>query len=568
MASLTTDQIFVGIGLLFVLAAGSQVLASRLRVPALIVLLPVGFLAGAVTDMVDPTFVLGAAFQPAVSLAVAVILYEAGLGLDVRRLRGRHRWVVGRLVLLGVPITWGIATVAASALLDLSAPAALMLGAILVVSGPTVVGPLLAHVRPTERVERILGWEGSLIDPVGAILGALVFNAIVAGTSAGSDLGGFLLSMSTGVLGGLVGIAALWFVLVRLRIQGALRATAQLAIVIGVAGICDAMRDDAGLLAAILMGLVVGNAARFRNPVRRPSLESIVQVILGLLFVSISATVTPASLNGITLRSLALVVVLVLVARPIVTLVSTTRADLPANERAFIGWMAPRGIVAAATASTFGTGLTGQGIPGADRILPATFVVIVATVALYGLTARPASRWLGVTRPAAARPLIVGEHPWAVDLGRVLREAGVEVLVWASTTAQRRRSRAAGLPLADAAAVREAADRGRPLVGVNLLLLTGPDDTDAVMARALGDTVDGPVHRLRHDGAPLRTGPADAHRPRDGAVLVLVRADGSLVPVAGRSVPGDVGPDELVVYGGPPATRSEASARESQARGT
>ena len=175
---MTTNQILTGVGLILALAVGSQVLASRLRIPAIIVLLPAGFVAGALTSDVNPQNLLGPAFEPLVSLSVAVILYDAGLSLDMRKLKGHTRKVVIRLIVLGVLITTALAASVAAPLLGMSRGAALMLGIILVVSGPTVVGPLLSFVRPTERVQQVLIWEGSLIDPVGGILGALVFHAV------------------------------------------------------------------------------------------------------------------------------------------------------------------------------------------------------------------------------------------------------------------------------------------------------------------------------------------------------------------------------------------------------
>jgi NhaP-type Na+/H+ or K+/H+ antiporter len=182
---LTTNQILTGVGLILALAVGSQVLASRLRIPAIIVLLPAGFIAGALTSDVNPQNLLGPAFEPLVSLSVAVILYDAGLSLDMRKLKGHTRKAVIRLIVLGVLITTALAASVAAPLLGMSRGAALMLGIILVVSGPTVVGPLLSFVRPTERLQQILIWEGSLIDPVGGILGALVFHAVSASTSKG-----------------------------------------------------------------------------------------------------------------------------------------------------------------------------------------------------------------------------------------------------------------------------------------------------------------------------------------------------------------------------------------------
>jgi NhaP-type Na+/H+ or K+/H+ antiporter len=169
---MSTDQVLLGVGLILVLAVGSQLLASRLRIPALIILLPAGFTAGALTTDVNPDRLLGAAFQPLVSLAVAVILYDSGVALEWGKVHGRARRVVPRLVIWGVPVTMAFAAVLAAPLLGMSAGAAVMTGAILVVSGPTVVGPLLAFVRPADRLQRILSWEGSLIDPVGGILGA------------------------------------------------------------------------------------------------------------------------------------------------------------------------------------------------------------------------------------------------------------------------------------------------------------------------------------------------------------------------------------------------------------
>ena len=468
------------------LAVGSQVLASRLRIPALIILLPAGFTAGALTTDVHPQNLLGAAFQPLVSLAVAVILYDSGLALQWGKVAGRARRVVPRLVIWGVPITMAFAAVLAAPLLGMSAGAALMTGAILVVSGPTVVGPLLALVRPSDRLQRILSWEGSLIDPVGGILGAVVFHAVLASTSGGigHPLGQFLLSIGIGAAGAAVGVAVLWLCLCRLALDDVLSTTAQLACVIGVAAACDIVRDDAGLIAAILMGLAVANLRAFHVPAKRPFFETLVQLIIGVLFVSISATVTPASLKHLVLPTLGLVAVLVLVTRPLVAFLATIRTELTRGERAFAGWMAPRGIVAAATATTFGAALAANHVGGAAKILPVTFLVIVATVALYGLTAVPVARRLGVTRPARSRPLLVGGDPWVIDLARAFRTAGLDVLMWAPSRGQRTQIKQAGLDLAPGELLASAVGENAEIEGITaILLLTGEDDYNALVCR-------------------------------------------------------------------------------------
>lgn len=356
-----------------------------------------------------------------------MILYDAGLGLNVRNLTGRTRWIVGRLLLIGILLTFFVTSAVAPAMFDMPLRVASMLGTILVVSGPTVVGPLLEFVRPTDKVRRILIWEGTLTDPIGGILGALVFHAIATthrvDIGRGYQPGQFGISMAVGLAGGAVGTALLWLTLRTLRLGGVLGTLAQLATVITVSAACDIVRDDTGLIAAIVTGLAVTNIRGFDMPARRPFFETLIQLIIGLLFVSISATVTPASLVPVLLPSLALIAILVLVVRPLVALAATKGSGLTWGERAFIGWMAPRGIVAAATASAFAAGLVERGVAGAARILPVTFLVIVGTVLLYSLTAAPAARRLGVVKPTGTRLLLVGGEPWVVDMGRALRTA-------------------------------------------------------------------------------------------------------------------------------------------------
>ncbi len=396
---MTSDEVLLGVGLTLAIVATAQILAARAHVPALLILLPAGFLTGAFVDDLDPEKLVCDAFGPLVSLAVAIVQYDAGLGLRLTQLRGHTRRVVIRLVLVGVPITWAVGFTMAVAALGMSAQAAAVLAAILTVSGPTVVGPLLSHVRPRERLGHVLEWEGALIDPVGAILGAVLFNAVLAATIDGpeADIAGFAMSFAIGLAGAAIGIAVIWLLLGVLRLDERLATTTQLAAVVAVAAACNIVRDDTGLIAAIAMGLAASHLPGLAA-VRKDFFETLVQLIIGVLFVSISATVTPASLGPVVWPTLALVAALVLAARPVTAWLSTMGTSLDRAERTFIGWMAPRGIVAAATAATFGHALARRGVPGADRIVPATFLVVVVTVTLYGLTAAPVARRLRVTQ--------------------------------------------------------------------------------------------------------------------------------------------------------------------------
>ncbi|GGW47586.1 sodium:proton antiporter [Streptomyces lucensis JCM 4490] len=585
---MSEDEILLGLGLTVALAVGSQILAHRLRIPALIVLLPAGFTAGALTDVVDPERLIGPDFPALVSLSVALILYDAGLGLDLRHLKGATRTAVLRLLVLGVLLTWGTVMALGPALLGVPAAVASMIGVILVVSGPTVVGPLLEHVGPSEKVRRVLMWEGSLIDPVGGILGAVMFHSIVTGglQTGHFRVGAFLAGLAVGLLGGAAGAALLWLTLRGLRLGETLGTLAQLATVVLVAAVCDMAYDDTGLIAAIVTGLTVANLPGLDMPARRPFFETLVQLIIGLLFVSISATVTPRSVVPVLLPALTLVVVLVLLTRPLAALLSTLRTDLLTPERAFVGWMAPRGIVAASTATTFAGSLVAAGLAGADRILPVTFLVIVATVLVYGLTARPVAARLGVARPTRSRPLLVGGAPWAVDLARSLRDAGADVLMWAGDAGQRRRIEQAGIELAAGELMAVATDPQARLEGVNaVFLLTDDDDFNTLASIVMQDSVDGPVHRVgpppgsqgvvapytaggtlfgprlprhalaaRHErGERFHARPASAPPPPGYDTLFVVRRDGRLEPVTATGPVAAERGDTLVLLGPEPA---------------
>jgi NhaP-type Na+/H+ or K+/H+ antiporter len=409
---MSESQIFVGIGLIIGLAVGCQIVAAKLAIPAIILLLPIGFAAGNLITAVDPEKLLGAAFPPLVSLAVAIILFDGGLDLVRSDLHGDDQTVVKRLRGFGIPITWLGGAVFAWLLLGLSSKAAIMLGAILIVSGPTVVTPLLDAARPGKRLTAILGHEGTTVDPIGAIVAVVVFQYLQANHkhAVADGVLGFLGRIGTGLAAGAVGVAVLWLLLGHLGLRGLLGTEAIIATVVTVAAMSDAISSDTGLVAAITMGIVIANLHGVHVPDDRPFLKTVVQLNIGILFIAISATVTPASLRGVVWPTIGLIACFVLLVRPVVALIATLRTDLTRHERIFVGSMDPRGIVAASTASTFSAPLVALGIHGANKLLPATFLVIVGTVTIYGLGATPLVRALGLgggepeTTPAVEPP--------------------------------------------------------------------------------------------------------------------------------------------------------------------
>ena len=228
----------------------------------------------------------------------------------------------------------------------------------------------------------------------------------------GKELSAFLVCLAVGLVGGVIGTGVLWLLLTRSQLVGVLGTEVTLATVIGVAALCNVVRDDTGLLAAILMGVAMANLPGVDLPEDRPFFRTIVQLVIGILFISISATVSADSVTDVVVPSLALVGGLVLVIRPLVALVSTVRTSLTRKERIFIGWMDPRGIVAASTAATFTAPLVAAEVLGAEKLLPVTFLVIMATVTLYGLTALPVVRWLGLEEnPPGERQVGLVDEP-------------------------------------------------------------------------------------------------------------------------------------------------------------
>ena len=481
---LSANQILFGLGLVLVLAVSAQLAARVLGVPGLVLLLPAGFIAGVATGDVHPDDLLGALYQPFVSIAVGLILFEAGLRLSFGEVDPAVRRAVVPLVLGGAALTW-LAITATTAVLyrDMDLGAAFLIGAILVVSGPTVVLPLLAFIRPAGAVRALVKWEGTLVDPIGALLGVVVFVAV--GSGSGWQPGALLLDLAVGAAVAAVGGPVLWLLLREAHRNAPRMVVAStLMVVVSVVVVADLIRQDAGLLAAVLLGILVANQRSI--DVSRSLFEfqeTLVQLLIGVLFVLVSASVSPTELRSVMPEALVLVAIMILVIRPAVVAVALARSSFSRHERAFVAWLAPRGIVAGATASAFGPELAQKGVVGADKVLPIVFFAIFATVVVYGLTAAPVARRLGVAGLGGRLVLLVGGQDWARELASALKRAGVAVRMWVGPLDQQAAARDSGLD----------ADRGRIMVDAisreaeleevtDALVLTGGDDFNTLCA--------------------------------------------------------------------------------------
>lgn len=393
-------------GLIFGIATLCQVIAPKLQLPSLILLLPAGFLLGLAAPDLRADKVLGPAFPVVVDLVVAVILFQGGMKLGAIKLPTIDRSVVRRLIWVGAPITAIAATLLSHYLLDFSWPLAFLLGAILIVSGPTVVTPILDFARPEPRVRKILLWEGTLLDPLGAIFAVVVYQIVRAADGAQplEALGTVAFSFLVAIVMALVGLVLVVLGLKFVRNQGLLGTQMLVGVVVLVAGVANFVASGSGLLAALLMGTaMLPIATRFKVSLDdvTPFFDTVTSIGIGVLFVGIAALVPSPVVGSIVWPAIGMAAVLILAVRPFVALVCTGWAGLRANERAFIGWLDPRGIVAAATASSLGASLVAANVTGADRLLPVAFVVIAVTVAVYGLTAAPVARLLGLRQPSS-----------------------------------------------------------------------------------------------------------------------------------------------------------------------
>jgi len=513
---LPSDEILTGLGVVIVLALSCRMVADAMRLPAIVLLLPVGFVAGAVTDDVHPDALLGNAFQPLVTLGVGLILFEAGLRLRLHELTGGAHRVVMRLIAIGTIVTAVGVTLAAKPLFGLDWGPAVVLGAILVVSGPTVVLPLLAYVRPTDRVRTVLKWEGVVVDPVGAVLGVLAFHAVLAGASPGGQPfhpGEFTLSLGVGLAAGAAGAAVLWWLLRRVQREAPAQSVAAALLTLAAAlVVADAIRDDSGFVAVTAMGAVMANQSELDVSRILAFHGTVVELLIAILFVLISASVEPDRVADLLPKGLALVALMVFVLRPLVVVLATWGSDLSHAERAFMAWLAPRGIVAAATASAFGLQLTQAGISGAEDILPVTFIVIFATVVLYGLTAAPVGRLLGIAGAGARVVLVVGGHTWGRELAKALESAGLGVRLWTGRPDEQAAAREAGLDAGNARLGVDLATREEELEEVSdALLVTESDDFNALAAYELRDELGHEhVYRLAPSGEVLDLVPAYA----------------------------------------------------------
>jgi NhaP-type Na+/H+ or K+/H+ antiporter len=488
----------VGVPLLGIAA---QWLAWRLRLPAILLLLACGILLG---QFVDPDVLLsevtgGAPANgprllfPIVSLAVAVILFEGGLTLSLHELKLGGQ-VVLRLVTIGAAVTWVFTTLAARWAFDLSAPIAVLVGAILVVTGPTVVGPLLRHVRPVRRVGSIAKWEGIVIDPIGALLAVLVFEQVLAAARAPALEGVLLVIARCAVVATMLGFVASRLLIEAVRrywLPDYLQGVAFLAAALGAFAASNELQQESGLATVTLMGVMLANQRKISIRHVAEFNEHLGVLLVSCLFVVLGSRLNLRDIVGLGWGGMIFLLLLILVVRPAAVLAATIGTATTFRERVFLSFLAPRGIVAAAVSSVFALKVATIAAEGplaaqAQQLVPITFLVIVGTVSVYGLAAAPLARWLGLADPNPQGLLIAGASNWIRDVAKAVKDEGFAVLLVDTNDAHVHDARMAGLPAECMNILAEPVQNELDMSGIGrLLAMTPNDEVNAMASREL-----------------------------------------------------------------------------------
>ncbi|REK21516.1 MAG: sodium:proton antiporter [Actinobacteria bacterium] len=483
------DTVLLGIAGIVIIGVLTQWLSVRLRIPSILLLLAAGILAGPVFGWLDPDELFGELLEPFVSLAVGVILFEGGLSLRLRELEGVAN-VTWRLVSIGAVATWFVVGAAAALLFDMPAAIAALLGAILVVSGPTVVIPLLREVRPTRPLGAILKWEGIVIDAVGAMLAVIVFEAILQGQVTrplAETIREIVIFLLVGVGVGAAVAAIMVPLLRRFQIPDFLHSGVSLMMALTAFTAANSIQSEAGLLATIVLGFAVANQ-------RSVSVRSIVEfsetlrvLLIAVLFIVLAARLEIDAMLALGGAGLVFLLIVIVVARPLATWLSTVGSKLNWRERLFLSGVAPRGIVAASISAVFASELAEADFEGAETIVPAAFLVIIGTVAVYGFAAAPLAKWLGVAQPPAHGVVVVGAGYVAREIALGLAEAQIPVTVVATNRSDDYTARMAGLDTTYTTLLGEHIDE--PLLeGVAMALaLTPNDEYNSLVSLRLAD---------------------------------------------------------------------------------
>lgn len=468
------------LALIGLIGFSAQWLAWRIKLPAILFLLLAGIVLGPLSNILQPDALLGDLLFPIVSLSVAIILFEGSLTLEFSEIKDQSK-IVRRLVSVGALITWIMTAVASFYLFNFEWTVAFLFGALVVVTGPTVIVPMLRTVRPKARIGNVLRWEGIVIDPIGALLAVVVYEYIVSNIG-GSALAFFMVCFIGTLLGLAVGFL-LGHMLKKHWLPEYLQNFATIAFVLTTFTVSNALAHESGLLAVTIMGITLANMRGIHVEHILSFKENLTILLISALFILLAARIDLDSIIALGWPAIALLALLQFVIRPIAVFVSGAGTDFDWREKALISWIGPRGIVAAAVSGLFALQLEAQGNnEAAQQLVALTFFVIIGTVVLQSATAGFVAKLLGLVEPAPKGALIIGANHVAQAIAEALKSNDFTVLLadpsWENTS----EARLKGLPIFYGNPISEQADRNLDLVGIGRLIALSPRREDNVLA--------------------------------------------------------------------------------------
>lgn len=461
------------LSILLALGMAAQWLAWYLKQPSILFLLLIGLIMGPIMGFFQPDVVMGELLFPFISLGVAVILFEGALTLEFHEIK-QHGRMVQNLVSIGVIITIAVLSMAAWLLFDMDWQVAVLFGALVCVTGPTVIAPLLRSVRPKKNIANILRWEGIIIDPIGAIAVVLVYEYIVSGGHSNSFLLFGRIVLESAVIG-LLGAAVLATIIKRYWLPEYLRNVFTLAYVLLLFSVSNHIEHESGLLTVTVLGVALANWPKFPRDHILEFNESLTLLLVSMLFIVLAARVDLNMLLGVGFSGLVLLLVAMFVARPLAVWASAWGTQLSTNEKLMISWVGPRGIVAAAISSLFAIRLEEHHLEGVALLVPLVFIIIIGTVLIQGMGAKAVGSLLKVREPGNNGVLIVGSNPVALTIAKVIKNQGYEVLVADSNYTQIAKARMEGLRTYFGNPVSEHAERNLDLIGIGHLFAMSTD---------------------------------------------------------------------------------------------
>lgn len=453
-----------------------QWIAWRVKLPAILFLLLTGIVAGPVTGLLDSNGLFGDLLFPFISLSVALILFEGSLTLEFHQIAGLKQ-VVRKMISFGVAVTWMITATITHLALDFPWGLSLLFGAITVVTGPTVIVPMLRTVRPSAAVASILRWEGIVIDPIGATLAVLVYEFILLGSS-GTAMSHTVLAFAKIISIGLIlGSAAgyLYGLILRLHwLPEFLHNVATLAAVVLLFALSNTLQEESGLLSVTVMGVWLANMKNVPKDEIIDFKESLSVLLISILFIVLAARLDLGMLEQLGWPALWVFLSIQFLSRPLSVMVSAMGSKLTWPERHLLAWIAPRGIIAAAISALFAIRLEAAGFAQAALLVPLTFLVIIGTVVLQSSTAGFIARRLGVSEPDSKGFLIIGANRVAREIGVNLQSLGFRVLLVDTSWEKICKARMEGLSTYYGEPVSEHADRNLDLIGIGRMLALSP----------------------------------------------------------------------------------------------